>query len=285
MATPNYAAILAKVRDWANKPEANTITDSVIASCLSYAADECYRKLRIPPLEATVFYGVTESENTDKQFTTFIIPNDLTQFTYLKNEYTVFNEVADSRTFFDKYSEKYPGPIWMWKEDKLYIHPQQSVGSTIDISYYKRLPALDATYAVVPENYDLDIGLDAASQPYLALEATGGIPLFFAGAGENKQVFNNYTDATIYGLTQPITAVTTLYFSGYESPNWLKDENERLLLWGALYHLGAFLFDDKMEQRYQARFNEGVQSLNKEEQFRRASGGNVRMNFNGGGLI
>jgi hypothetical protein len=67
--------------------------------------------------------------------------------------------------------------------------------------------------------------------------------------------------------------------------NWLRDQNERLLIWGALYNLGAYLFDDKMEQRYKERFTENVFSLNKEEKWRRASGGNVQINFNTNGLI
>jgi len=37
MATPRYDALVAKVRDWSNKPEVNTIPDSVIQDCLSYS--------------------------------------------------------------------------------------------------------------------------------------------------------------------------------------------------------------------------------------------------------
>jgi hypothetical protein len=40
-----------------------------------------------------------------------------------------------------------------------------------------------------------------------------------------------------------------------------------------------------MEQRYQMKFTENIFSLNKEEKWRRASGGNVQTNFNTGGLI
>jgi hypothetical protein len=40
-----------------------------------------------------------------------------------------------------------------------------------------------------------------------------------------------------------------------------------------------------MEQRYKERFTENVFSLNKEEKWRRASGGNVQINFNTNGLI
>jgi hypothetical protein len=283
MATPKYNSITSKVRDWSNKPEANTIPESVIDSCLAYAADDCYRLLRIPPLEATVQYLIGATDNTDARYTKFPIPNDLTEFRFVKQDDVMFNEIADVRTFFDRYSEKYAGPIWIWKEESIHVQPQQTTGVTLDIGYYRRLPALTATYAVVTANYDLT--LTDAFQPYLVVGNPSDIPMYFAGAGVDRQVFDNSAAATVYGLTQPITTVTTVYFQGQESPNWLRDENERLLIWGALHHLGAYLFDDIMEKRYEARFVNGVTSLNKEEKFRRASGGNVRMNFNGGGLI
>ena len=83
MATPRFDALVAKVRDWSNKPEVNTIPDSVIQSCLSYAADESYRLLRIPPLEETVIYTITSQDNVGENsmglpygnaYTSFPIP-------------------------------------------------------------------------------------------------------------------------------------------------------------------------------------------------------------------
>ena len=120
MATPQYDAIVAKVRDWSNKPEVNTIPDSVIQDCLRYSADECYRLLRIPALEESVRYTITAADNEGENslglpfgnaYTSFAIPEDLTQFIYIrtlaqKNDGTtystfpsnvskVFNEVVD----------------------------------------------------------------------------------------------------------------------------------------------------------------------------------------------
>jgi len=87
MATPRFDALVSKVRDWSNKPEINTIPDSVIQDCLSYGADECYRQLRIPPLETTVLYTVAAGDNEGENslglpygnaYTAFAIPEDLT---------------------------------------------------------------------------------------------------------------------------------------------------------------------------------------------------------------
>jgi len=304
MATPRYDALVDKVRDWSNKPEVNTIPDSVIQDCLGYSADECYRTLRIPPLEATITYTVESTDNIGDNsaglpygnaYTSFDIPEDLIQFIYVRtlamsnfetpystfpsNVSKVFNEVTDSRTFFDLYSEKYSVYNWMWKDGKVFIHPQLAVGAIVEISYYRRLPALDATYAVIPVNYI--ISLSDADQPYLTLTGVNtDTPLYFSTLNSVTRCFSTSAAATAYA-----TPVTTKYYTGKEVSNWLRDENERLLIWGALYNLGSYLFDEKMEQRYEKKFAENVFSLNKEEKWRRASGGNVQVNFNTGGLI
>jgi hypothetical protein len=304
MATPRYDALVDKVRDWSNKPEINTIPDSVIEDCLSYSADECYRVLRIPPLETTVEYVVDSTDNVGDNsaglpygnaYTAFDIPEDLVQFIYIRtlaqdnigtsystypsNVSKVFNEVTDSRTFFDLYSEKYSVYNWMWKDGKIFIHPQLAVGATVEISYYRRLPALNATYSVIPVNYL--INLSDSAQPYLTLtDVNTDTPLYFSTKTGVTQCFATYAEAAAYNPT-----VTTKYYIGKEVSNWLRDENERLLIWGALYNLGSYLFDEKMEQRYEKKFAENVFSLNKEEKWRRASGGNVQVNFNTNGLI
>jgi hypothetical protein len=304
MATPRYDSLVAKVRDWANKPELNTIPDSVIQDCLTYAADEAYRLLRIPPLEETITYTVVSADNSGENslglpfgnaYTSFYIPEDLTQFIYIRtlaqenagtsystfpsNVSKVFNEVTDKRTFFDLYSEKYSVYNWMWQDGKIFIHPQLAVGAQVEIHYYKRLPALNALYNVAPINYL--IGLSDASQPYVSLTNDDtDTPLYFSTANSVEKCFSTLEEATAYS-----TPVTTKYYVGNEVSNWLRDQNERLLIWGGLYNLGAYLFDDKMEQRYQAKFNDNIFSLNKEEKWRRASGGNVQINFNTNGLI
>jgi hypothetical protein len=166
----------------------------------------------------------------------------------------------------------------MWKDGKIFIHPQLAVGAEVEVHYYKRLPALNATYNVESINYV--IGLSDANQPYLTLVVSDGTNLYFSTSGSVTKCFNTLAEAQAYNPT-----VTTKMYTGNEVSNWLRDQNERLLIWGALYNLGAYLFDDKMEQRYKERFTENVFSLNKEEKWRRASGGNVQINFNTNGLI
>lgn len=298
MSTPQFNSIVAKVRDWSNKPEAATIPDSVIESCLAYSADECYRKLRLPPFETTVSYTVESADNVgdgntingmfNSAYTSFNIPENLTEFMYLRSKMAdtnnntvnrVFNEITDKRGFFDIYYENYSAYNWMWSQNKIFIRPQLPVGTVLEIGYYRRFPPLDGVYAVIPVNYV--VGIVDAAQPYLEVGTSTDTPLYTSPNGSGVVAcFSTSAEAASYG-----TPVTTRYFVGREVSNWLRDQNERLLIWGALYNLGGYLFDDVMEKRYEKRFFEGIDSLNSEEKFRRARGGNVQMHFNAGGMI
>jgi hypothetical protein len=291
--TTRYQDLIDKTRLWLNKPELNTVSDDVISDCLGYSADEAYRKLRIPPLEWTTKYTVELADNGTEKYTSFYMPEDLTEFNYIRtlngtgnpyqvfpsNTSIVFNEITDKRTFYDVYSEKYSVYNWMWQDNKVFIHPQLEPGTVLEINYYRRLPALDAVYNVSAVNYV--IGVSDSLQPYVTIDASvNKLPLYFSTSGGIEKCFDTLAAAQAYNAT-----VTTKYYVGKETTNWLRDNNERLLIWGALYNLGAFIFDDKMEQRYEKKFLEDIFSLNKEEKFRRASGGNVQVNFNTGGLI
>lgn len=297
MSTPRYNALLDKVRKWANKPEVNTIANSVIADCLSYSADECYTNLRIPPLETTVEYTIETADNVgdgsttnsmyNSAYTSFSMPEDLTEFVFLRTKVDnnntvssnrVFNEITDRRAFFDIYFENQSAYNWMWSEGKIYCRPQLPVGTVLQIGYYRRLPALDAAYSVVPNNYI--IGVADVDQVYLELGTSSDTPLYFSTAATVEKCFATFTEAFNYNAT-----VTTKYYIGREIPNWLRDQKERMLMWGALTHVGAFLFDDVMEKRYAVKFAGEIDSLNKEEKMRRARGGNVHIGFNANGMI
>ena len=68
-------------------------------------------------------------------------------------------------------------------------------------------------------------------------------------------------------------------------PNWLKDENERVVLMGALAEVFFYLQENDEANKYAQLFAGEIQELNEEDVMRNASGGNVQMNFNGRGLI
>jgi len=137
-------------------------------------------------------------------------------------------------------------------------------------------------YSVVPANYEM--GVANTSQMYLTFVPTVTPPTVQTGTPLYVTATAAYASLEDIPPSDTGTPVTK-YFIGKEVGNWLRDNNERLLIWGALGNLGSYLNDQTMEQRYTTRFMADITSLNKEEKFRRASGGNVQMNFNSNDLI
>ena len=77
----------------------------------------------------------------------------------------------------------------------------------------------------------------------------------------------------------------TNYEEGPEVRNWFVDENERILLYGALGEAFTYLGEDDMAGKYLQLWSTEIDELNQEEATRHASGGNVQMNFDGRGMI
>ena len=72
-----------------------------------------------------------------------------------------------------------------------------------------------------------------------------------------------------------------IFFEGNEAAHWLRDEQEKILLWGALVHIFDYLGETEMMQKYTQKFQFEIQELNNEEGKRRVTGGNTQINFDG----
>jgi len=289
MATPQYDSLKAKTRDWSNRREVATVPESVLEDCLRYGNDDVYRTLRIPQLEYTTSFTVASSNNLIKQYSEFDVPEDLIEFVYLaKRDPTtgvvqyVYNQVNDIRTFLDPYADQYNVRRYVWKDFKFLISPQLAVGDILELHYYRRLGQLDALYSVIPVNYSFAYA--DASQPLLDTIASGGTNLYKVSGGTASKIFATSGEAATYQATNGGTT-TTVMFVGKEAWNWLRDANERLVIFAALAHVGAYLVNPEMEKRYADATEKTITALNREEKYRRAKGGNVQINVNTGGLI
>lgn len=291
-----YAELVALVRDWSNRDE-EVVSDSIIQDALKYAADKAYRTLRVPPLENVAIYektlltaATTAATTLQSSITEIQLPYDLIEFIQIREvdsnglSTRVFNEKVDIRTFNDTTAEKYSNKnYWARQQNVLYLTPGfgngnlQNQANTIELYYYRRLPALNAVYSVTVLNYNAGF-----------LTTTG------AGSGvtNSKQLyFNSNTGTTAYATqseaqsASPAGSVTATYYIGTATPNWLRDENERILLFGALGEVFAYLQEDDQAQKYGQLFYQEIAEVNKEDDQRNASGGNLQVNFNGRGLI
>ena len=287
-----YTELTTLVRNWCNRDE-EVVSDAIIQDCLKYAADKAYRTLRVPPLENVAIYesslltSATALSQSGLTVTELQLPFDLIEFIQFKEldsdgkTLRVFNEKLDIRTFNDVNAEKYSNMnYWSRQRNVVLLTPGfNSTGNanSIELLYYRRLPALNALYSVTVLNYNAGF-------------------LTTSGAGANVQgsallYFNSNTGTTAYATQSAAQAadaggsVTSTYYIGTLVPNWLRDQNERVLLMGALAEIFAFTQEDDQAQKYGTMFYNEIKELNDEDGKRNASGGNLQVNFNGRGLI
>jgi len=243
MSTPLYDAIVTKVRNWVNRDE-SILTDALVKNFLDYSADYCYRNLRIPPLEHTFVYNAITSETEGED--SILMPSDLSeliQFSKVDNQSnrTVFNERLSLFAMQDKDMTK-NNNNFARKGRALVFEPKAEIGDRFEVYYYRRLPDLDATYVVNQANINA------------GLATPNGVP----GAG---------------GVEFPTGS--NLYYTGTEVPNWLRDDHERMLLWGAVAHALDYIGEDERAAKFFAKQKEAIIELNNEETKRKVKGGSM----------
>ena len=319
-----YDNLVELVRRWANR-DMEVLPDTIVADCIRYAADKSYRHLRIAPLEHTIRYSADElnaatanSNNRFSSVTELQIPADLIEFIQIREiddtgrTTRIFNEKADLRTFNDLYAEKYNDfAFWSRQGNCILLSPGfgntgQNFGSTgvgnstgLELHYYRRLPAQYARYQPTLGNAQgnlLSYAATAEDVPEISeIESAGSglteIPsaVFYTSnpgvVDQDTGLIIDFPADTTISDEQDITHTNEVFGYGSPVPNWLRDENERILLMGALAEVFFYLQEDDQAQKYTALFQQEIQELNSEDVMRNASGGNVQMNFNGRGLI
>jgi len=240
MSTPLYDALVNKVRSWANR-DSSVLTDELIRSFLDYSADYCYRNLRIPALEHTFVYNPIDSDDVGEDVIT--LPSDLSELiqfgkTDPKGLFTAYDERAALASMQDNNFKKAEG-TFARKGRALIFYPAAELNDRFEVYYYRRLPDLDATYTVNQTNVD---------------------------AGLCTQV-----DETTAGAVQ----VGSSYYLGNEVPNWLRDDNERILVFGAVSHALDYLGEDERSEKFFNKQKEIILELNQEEIKRKAKGGSI----------
>lgn len=284
-----HAQLISLVREWSNRDQ-EVLSDDIVKDCLRYAADKAYRSLRISPLEATVTYdsaaliaATTNSTTYNDSRTELKVPSDLIEFIQIRevdannNTTRVFNEKLDLRSYND-HSTIVTGSYWSRQGTTINLSPgfqSAGVGSpiAIELHYYKRLPALDATYTVSAANYAAGL-LTQSTQG-----TTGASPLYLVTLAGVTTAYDTLAAA------QAVGTASTVYFVGNEVAHWLRDENERILLMGALAEVFAFLQEDEQLQKYAQMFMSEIAELNDEDRKRNAKGGNIQIGYTAGGLI
>lgn len=246
-------------------PGISNATFAVPQDTVSFIVLRSMGSINRPEIGATVG-AVTVTDINQNNFaiiTTAGIPSVNNHSAYRD---TVYNETVDTKTFYDYNDSTHNSGYFTRKGSKILIAGELlNTGDTLELFYYRRLAALDARQ-IVPSTVTL------------------------AQAQADPDTYDVKTQAEYDALTflekrtyQPLSGSHVRYVT--EVGNWLKDQNERVLLFGALHRCFDYLQEDQQSEKYKARFAEAIMELNNEEKKRKLSAGQSHVSFDARGLI
>jgi len=309
-----YNAFVSLIREWANRDE-EVLSNTIVTDCMDYAVDKAYRTLRIQALESTVQYSSTEladytTAEHGRTITELLAPSDLIEYIQIRSvdsngvTQRVFNEKTDIRTFYDPYAEKYSGlAYWTRIGNTAVLSPgyKENTEESVYLHYYRKLEALNERYEPTVENanlnssYLVELGVgETAPVDYKTGVAVDTVNLKKAvytanvnGAVVNVVFYDGSTpDESIPAadVSETLTITQADYY-GQLLPNWFRDDNQRVLLYGALSEAFIYLNEPDTAQMYLQMYMSEINALNQDENTKKASGGNIQINVNGYGLI
>jgi len=178
-----------------------------------------------------------------------------------------YDNRSDYRSLVSDSSNKYSTYLWSRRGDKIIVNPPFKKGDAFELYYYSDGSNLGSEYEVTSANFQNGF-LETSDE-------SNGTALYFTSsdtpiAGED-----------VPSNTQGGSYTNVFYFKGLEEPNFLRDNQERLLIYIALSFINDYLGESAESEKYEIKSSNLIQRLNNEEVFKQASGGNVRVNFDG----
>ena len=220
-------------------------TAGQIKQFLQYAADKAYRTLRIPALEKTYTYTI-DAENTTHanwiENNCIPIPQDLIEFISLSKAVGVGVATGCPLVY----------------------------NSKVDYRTYRDSLAIRTT-----EAYWTRFGGNMLLSPFPGVNDGDTFELYYYG--RLTRLGERLTAAQAAILNEGLT--TPVYSDGSEIGNWLLTDNERILLFGALAEAFAYLGEDDMQVKFMQMFQEEIAELNREDNMRQGSGGNIQTQY------
>lgn len=257
-----YTQMVEMVRSWANRDE-EVLSSANIKTFINFAADNVYRNLRIAPLEHVSTYTISIPSTDTETYCSVVIPSDAVEFIQLRKKdedsltgYTVYANKADIRSFYEENTTKYDYYNFTREQNELIVHPNLVDGDVLELYYYRRLPEMDARYTVDSDR--LSNWMDYAT------------PLANISAADLA------ADPDLAGTAVTINGVQ---YVGNLVPHWLRDQNEKLVLYGALGEAFLYLNEPDQGQTYMNMFLQEIDRLNNEEFKRKYMGGAIQAHY------
>jgi hypothetical protein len=185
----------------------------------------------------------------------------------VEEQTVVYDNRSDYRSFVSDSSNKYSSNLWTRQGNKIVVTPAFKKGSAFELYYYSDGSDLGTEYEVSSVNFQnglLETATQAVGQPLYFTTATTPIP------GEDVPS-NNQGGSYQYPF----------YYKGKEQPHFLRDNQERLLIYGALSFINDYLGETNESTKYETKAAQLIQRISNAEVFKQSSGGNIRVNFDG----
>ena len=251
-----YDALVQKLLNWSNRDRevfgsTTTIQDQQLKDFLRYAADKAYRTLRIPPLEKIYRITITQTHVDNKCFG---IPSDLTEFISITK---IGQQQRDADGVATTINQLVYPVVYNEKVD--YRTYRDSLAHKNTAYHWTRQRG-----NILFDNFGLVV--DDVFEIY-----------YYGRLTELDAVYPVDATTVAAGIYPDLDATPSV-----EVVNWLRDENERIVLFGALSEAFSYLGEDDMQAKYLQMFQQEIDELNREETMRTASGGNVQVQYSSG---
>lgn len=257
-----YIELVDMVREWSNR-DAEVISNTQIGKFLDFAADNIYRDLRIAPLEYVSSWDISLNDTDGRRYNQLTVPPDAIEFIQLRKKdnnsltgWSVYSAKPDIRSFNEDYIFKSENPYYSRERNQLYVYPDLRDSDQIELLYYRRLPDVDARYFIDTDSTGALVDSDAANIAQAKLY-----------------------QPNLYTVMRRNADGTLTEIMGRLVPNWLRDENEKLLLFGALAEAFTYLGDPEMTATFGQRFASEMSALNDEDNMRKYKGGVVQTHY------
>ena len=299
-----YTEMVDMVSDWSNR-DTSVLSYATIKTMINFAADNAYRTLRVPALEYLKQYDaiVIDSTITNNRLA---IPSDAIEFIQLRktssdhvySDYDIYASKLDVKSFYQDWMDTDQRYFYTREQNDLLVFPDQKVGELYELLYYRRLPEANARYSVVTGNGNtasafVNHKADSTFQQnaYLWKGSTqvnlmNGMKVATNAATYSAEGPNIFTrdpalEDQIFEVTSG-NATSDLpvgFYLGKLAANWLRDSNEKIILYGALAEAFLYLNEPAQNQMFLAKATAEIQALNAEDNTRNWSGGTISAHY------
>ena len=274
----DYTRFVDMIHTYTNR-DATVLPNDLIKNFADMASDDVYRKLRIPPLEATFTYDPLIAAGS-----LIGIPGDTIEFIQLRkldsttlDVCEVYNARSDIRSFYIDNMSKYDGNYYTREVNDLVVHPEMEIGDVMQLHYYKRLPSIYARYSLTGENVALGLMYTGVDQTTVQDAVEAAEPGAFE-ADPDLLAQITYASGSDADIPQG-------WYLGALAGNWLRDENLKMVLYGTQAEAYVYLKDAEKAQNFFALRDAEIEDLNTEAKLRAVRGGVAQTHYSGGHLL